>query len=101
MKISAWTHPKTGQRRIYVNSNLLDFGDKLFLTEPDSGPDCVKTDYEANLFVKCFSSMQSYGTMFGCHTSNKIDMALLAAGNILESMGLKGQNFEQLWEAAQ
>lgn len=36
-KLSAWTHPSTGETRIYVRDSEIGAGDKLFLTQAPAG----------------------------------------------------------------
>lgn len=43
IKLAKWTNPRTGEDRIYINSDLLSYGDKAFFTGTGHGIQ-LKTD---------------------------------------------------------
>lgn len=36
-RLGKWIHPRTGERRIYINSSFVMWGDRAFLTETSDG----------------------------------------------------------------
>ena len=51
--LSRWSHPTTGERRIYVNgSESLEHGDKCFFREMNSRGDCELVLNTENMFSR-------------------------------------------------
>jgi hypothetical protein len=82
-----WTHPKTGERRIYVNSSVISWGDKVFLTEGSEG-ECV-----AHMFIETPTTI--YRQIFG--GNKKIDWAwgILAKFDVCPL----ATKFDEIWNA--